>query len=99
VSFLLPSDVTAPREGSWPRASRRQRSSWRAVAAAADATSAAWLAAVQPSAVVISVAPDPRTVRPDPQLLARLQAAGLAVWRTDVEGQASSSATAPGFGS
>jgi hypothetical protein len=54
---------------------------------AADATSDAWLAAVQPSTVAISVKPDARTepdartVLPDPVLLQRL--AGVPVWRTD----------------
>jgi predicted membrane metal-binding protein len=49
-----------------------------------DATSAACLAAVRPSAVVISVAPDPRMLLPDGVLLQRL--AGVPVWRTDEHG-------------
>ena len=48
------------------------------------------------SGVLISVAPDPRTVRPHPPLLARLPAAGLS--RTDVAGRWSSSRRARSCG-
>ena len=50
------------------------------------ATSASWLAAVKPSIALISVGKDNSYGHPHPDTMARLQAAGVEVHRTDLEG-------------
>ncbi len=50
------------------------------------ASGAAFLAAVRPEAAIVSVGRHNRYGHPAPETLARLVAAGAAVWRTDVDG-------------
>lgn len=52
----------------------------------ASATSAEWLAAVRPHAVVISAGPHADSRHPDEEVLARLARRGIRVWRTDRDG-------------
>jgi len=51
----------------------------------ATATSAAWLAELRPEVAVVSTGPN-RYGHPSPEALARLDAAGVPVWRTDRDG-------------
>ncbi len=50
------------------------------------ATGAAWLARLRPAAAIISVGRTNRYGHPAPETVARLDAQGTAVWRTDREG-------------
>ncbi len=84
VSFLLPSDITAKRETELAQRVPPATVLLAGRGGAKDATSQAWLDAVGPSAVVISVQPDARTVLPDPEVLNRL--VFYPVWRTDEVG-------------
>ena len=50
------------------------------------ATGAPWLARLSPSAAIVSVGQQNRYGHPAPETMARLEAAGIPVWRTDREG-------------
>jgi competence protein ComEC len=84
VSFLLPGDITEQREAELAARVPAATVLLAGRNGAADATSAAWLEAVSPSAVVFSVKPDPRTVLPAPEVVART--IFYPVWRTDEQG-------------
>lgn len=49
-------------------------------------TSAAWLRAVQPRIALISAGVDNRYGHPDPEAVARLESAGVEIYRTDLQG-------------
>ena len=52
----------------------------------ASATSAAWLEAVRPRDAILSSGPHADGRHPDDETLARLEAKGVRVWRTDRQG-------------
>jgi beta-lactamase superfamily II metal-dependent hydrolase len=60
-------------------------------------TSEAWLRAVRPRVAVASCGPDNRFGHPARETLARLQSAGVAVWRTDRDGAVTVAVTPEGL--
>jgi competence protein ComEC len=84
VSFVLPSDVTEEGELALLRTVPPATVLLLARNGTAEATGEAWLRAMQPSAIAVSVRPGERAFSPDPQVLRRLGA--LPVWRTDEHG-------------
>jgi competence protein ComEC len=84
VSFVLPSDITEEGELTLLRTVPPATVLLAARNGTAEATGEAWLRALAPSAVAISVRPGERAFSPDPQVLRRLGA--LPVWRTDEHG-------------
>jgi hypothetical protein len=81
VSFVLPSDITE--EGELALLGTVPPSTVLLLArnGTAEATGEAWLRALGPSAVAVSVRPGERAFSPDPQVLRRVGA--TPVWRTD----------------
>ncbi len=62
-----------------------------------SATGAAWIAAVHPSVAVLSCGRNNRYGHPHRDVVDRLQAAGIEVWRTDRQGDAVFDVTPAGF--
>lgn len=85
VTALLMADVNADVEAELLRAEPDLRGTLLKVAhhGGADATSGAFLGAVEPAAAVISVGADNRFGHPAPDVLGRLAEGGVPVWRTD----------------
>lgn len=88
VSFLLPGDVEAPVEQAMLEAGLPLRATVLKSPHHGSKTSSspAWLEAVDPQVVAVSVGADNRFGHPSPEVLARYEAIGAAVLRTDERG-------------
>ena len=89
TAVLFPGDAPLEAESELVRGGAALRSTLLKVGAHGLETSTGerWLAAVQPSAAILSFGPGNQEGAPSPGVMDRLRAAKVATWRTDLDGE------------